>query len=203
MSDPSIVLESLTALSIAKCVLRLSRVSAGTWQVLGAKVAYGSIKDALRQHDFKNPASVVYFTIPGAAPLTLAMLFDRADMECVSKCFTGYSFPRSAATRPAEETMLIELGNIVLNALLSTLLNALRKSYMPVVPKFLEGDTEMIAAEFRRIPKLKQDFRTITVTLEMRSDKTAARSEIFVFLPEELALELENLRPEAGSHDGL
>ncbi|MCM2266964.1 MAG: hypothetical protein NDI60_04220 [Elusimicrobiales bacterium] len=200
---PSLALESLTALSVAKCLLRISRVSAGTWHVLGTKVAYGSLRDALKLHDFTRPASAVYFTLPGAAPLTGIMLFDRADMACVSECFTGHAFPRSAATTPAEEIMLTELGNIVLNAVMSTLLNALKKSFMPAVPRFTEGGIEALIAEFKRIPKLQQDFRNIAVTVEMRTDKAAAKSELLVLLPEELALELENLRPPAGSHDGL
>ncbi|MBI5743394.1 MAG: hypothetical protein HY952_02480 [Elusimicrobia bacterium] len=194
----SVVLESLTGLSIAKCLMRLSRVSAGTWQVLGAKVSYGTLRDALSQHNFTRPASTVYFTLSGAAPFSGVMLFDRADLECISKCFLGHSFPHTAATTPAEEVMLTELGNIILNALTSTLLNALKKSFMPVVPRFIEGNLDALSSELGKIPRLKQEFRTITVTLEMRTDKAAARSEVLVLLPEELALELENLRPPAG-----
>lgn len=201
--NASLPLESLTALSLAKSLLRLSRVSAGTWQVLGAKVSYGSLKDALRCHDFTRPASVVYFPLPNAAPLTGIMLFDRKDIECISKCFTGHSFPPSPVTTPAEEIMLTELGNIILNAVMNTLLNALKKGFMPVVPKFTEGTIDQVVAELSRIPKLKQDFRNIVVTMEMRTDKAAARSELVVLLPEEMALELEILRPPAGSHDGL
>lgn len=194
----SIVLESLIGLSVAKCLMRLSRVSAGTWQVLSSKVAYGTLRDALAQHDFKRPASAVYFTLSGAAPFSGVMLFDRADIQCISKCFTGHSFPHTAATTPAEEIMLTELGNILLNALTSKLLNALKKGFMPVVPSFLEGGLDKLASELGRIPRLKQEFRTITVALEMRTDKASARSEVLILLPEELALELENLRPSAG-----
>lgn len=203
MNENNIALESLAALSVAKCLQRVSRVSAGTWHVHGAKVSYGSVRTALGQHDFKNPAAAVYFTLKGAAPLTAAMVFDPADIDCISRCFTGLGMSRGKLTTPAEEIMLTELGNIVLNALMNTLLNALKKSYMPAVPCFVEGGLEALSAEFERIPRLKQDFRIVTVKLEMRWDKLSAHSEVFALIPEELAMELENLRPSAGSPDGL
>ncbi len=74
---------------------------------------------------------------------------------------------------------------------------------MPAVPCFVEGGLEALSAEFERIPRLKQDFRIVTVKLEMRWDKLSAHSEVFALIPEELAMELENLRPSAGSPDGL
>ena len=37
----------------------------------------------------------------------------------------------------------------------------------------------------------------------MRRNGDAARSEVFALIPEELAMELENTRPPAGSHDGI
>ena len=199
--QPSIALESLASLSVAKCLQRISRVSAGTWQVESARVSYGSVRDALKRHDFKNPATAVYIALEGASPFATAMLFDPADIACVSQCFTGHSFPHGAATAPAEEIMLTELGNIVLNALLNTLLNAVKKSHFPAMPRYDEGGLDTIAAEFTRIPQLNQDFRIITVTIDMRCDKTSARSEVFALVPEELAMELENLRPPAGHHD--
>lgn len=200
---PSIALGSLASLSVAKCLQRISRVCAGTWQIEGAKVYYGPIRDALASHDFKNPAAAVYISLEGAAPLTSAMIFDPADMEYVSKCFTGHSFPRSGPVTPAEEIMLTELGNIVLNALTNTLLNALKKSYIPALPRFIEGGIDRLEKEFIDIPGLKQNFRIITVSIKMRCDDTFARSEVFALVPEELALEIENMRPPAGSHDGL
>lgn len=200
---PSIALESLASLSVAKCLQRISRVSAGTWQVESAKVSYGSVTDALKRHDFTKPAAAVYIALEGPAPFATAMLFNPSDIECVSKCFTGHSFHHAGGMAPAEEIMLTELGNIVLNALLNTLLNAVKRSYFPAMPRYAQGGLEQISAEFTRIPQLKQDFRIITVTIDMRCDKASTRSEVFALIPEELAMELENLRPPAGSHDGV
>lgn len=199
---PSIALESLTALSVAKCLQRISRVSAGTWQVQGVKVSYGSVRDALAAHDFRNPAAAVYISLEGIRPVTSAMILDTAAIEYVSKCFTGHSFPRSGPITPAEEVMLTELANIVLNAVTNALMNALKKSFIPALPRFAQGGLDVIEREFLAIPALKQNFRIVTVAIEMCSGPSAARGEVFSLVPEELAMELDNLRPPAGSHDG-
>lgn len=198
--DPKhdVTIESLTALGLAKCLLRISRVSAGTWQVAGSKVSSGTLLDALKHHDFKNPAAAVYFNLKGMSPLTAIMLFDSADLECVSKCFTGHSFRRSGAITPAEEVMLTELGNILLNALVGALLNALKKSFMPTMPIFTEGDFQRVADAISKKVNPNQTFRIAASTLELKCDPSVAKAEVLVLLPEELALELELMRPTTG-----
>lgn len=189
-SNSTIILEQLAASSLEKCLLRLSRVSAGTWQVLEIKVSSGKLADAVNQHDFRNPAAAVHFNLSGSA-LTALMLFNPQDVECVSKAFTGHSFPRGSRTTPAEEVMLLELGNIVLNALLNAVQNALKKSSMPAVPQFLEGDAARLIAGLGAAVDPAREFRVLRATLAIRCDKCETLSEVFALIPAELAAELE------------
>lgn len=195
MSDnPGRALLGLSEASLKKCLARLSGVSAGTWELSGMSAARGTIEDAMKRHDFVNPAaSAVYFNLRGELPLTAIMLFDPADMECISKCFMGYSFPRGAATTPTEEVMLLELGNIVLNSLINSAMNALKLSLMPSVPAYLEGDFRDLVNGLARGADPKAEFRIIAATLTMRSDKRVSRSEVLALVPEELALRFERL----------
>lgn len=196
-SNPNATLEILVTQSLAKCLQRLERVSAGTWQVTGAAVTSGTLQDALRQHDFKNPGVAVYFNLKGISPLTAIMIFDPADIECISKCFTGHSFPHGAATTMAEEVMLTELGNIVMNSLINGLLNALRRHSIPTIPGFAEGTLRDLTAELGKTVKVKQDFRIITARLDLKWDTVTAKVEAIALVPEELAMELELFQPPA------
>ena len=193
-----VTIESLTALSLAKCLLRLSRVSAGTWQVAGVKISSGTLRDALQQHNFKNQAAAVYFNLKGMSPVTAVMMFDAGDLECVSKCFTGHSFPQHGAITPADEIIMTELGNIVLNALINVLLNAIHKSFMPALPVFAAGDLDRIEVEISRKVNPRQAFRIVASTLNLKADAALAKVQVLVLLPEELALELELMQPTSG-----
>ncbi|MDO8803240.1 MAG: hypothetical protein Q7R35_02310 [Elusimicrobiota bacterium] len=188
-SNPKGVLERLAAASLEKCLRRLSRAAA-TWQAAEIKVSAETLEDAVKRHDFKNPAAAVYFTLPGAG-LTALMLSDPSDMECISKGFTGRSIPRGGSTTPAEELMLLELGNIVLNALLNSLLNALKKGAMPGVPQFIEGDAARVVGGLGAVADLKRVFCVIKAKLVIRCGSSAADCEVFATIPEELASELE------------
>lgn len=185
----------LTEASLKKCLGRLSGVSAGTWELLGISASAGTAEDAVKLHDFVNPrASAVYFNLRGGLPFTAIMLFDPLDMECISKCFMGYSYPRGAVTTQTEEVMLLELGNIVLNSLINSALNALKLSLMPSVPAYLEGDFRDLADGLAPGGDLKQNFRIIAATLAIKSDKRSTRSEVIALVPEELARQFENLQ---------
>ena len=188
----------LTTLSLGKCLLRLSRVSAGAWQVAGVSVSAGTLRDALNSHDFTNQAAGVYFNLAGMSPVTAIMLFDSADLGCVSKCFTGHSFPHGGVITPADEIMLTELGNIVLNSLINSILNALRKSFMPALPLFAQGNRDAIAGEISKQVNPNLAFRIVASTLDLKSGTDLARVQVLVLLPEELALELELTQSSAG-----
>ena len=192
------IIEQLSAESLEKCLLRLSKAAAATWQLLGVKVSAGTIADAVEHYDFKNPAAAVYFSLGSADGLTALMLFRPEDIDCISRCFTKNSLPRGQRTTPAEEMMLQEVGNIVLNALLNSVLNALKKSAMPVVPQFIEGDAARVAAGLGSAADLKRVFRVIKAGLEIRCEKCEARSEVFLMVPEALASELESGQRETG-----
>jgi len=185
----------MTEASLKKCLGRLSAVSAGTWELAGISASAGTVEDAVKLHDFANPvASAVYFNLRGVLPFTAIMLFDPLEMECISKCFMGYSYPRGAATTQTEEVMLLELGNIVLNSLLNSALNALKLSLIPSVPAYLEGDFRDLVHGLAPGGDVKQDFQIITATLIIRSDKRSTRSEVIALVPEELAQRFEKLQ---------
>ena len=192
-SKPDVTLKSLAAVDLSRCLLRISRLSAGTWQILDADVSSGTLLDALKSHDYGDPSSAVYLGLRETAPLTLVMMFHPEQTECISRCFTGLSFPRGKATTPAEEMMLTELGNIMLNALISSLLNALKRSAMPAVPQFIEGDLQSIAEKLGSVADLDQSFRTLTIIIEIRSDEGVSTSKVFALFPEAMAQELERL----------
>lgn len=187
--NSSAALKRSAETGLKKCLARLSSVSAGTWEILGVSVSRGTLEDAVKHHDFKNRAAMVYFNIGGLPP-TAAMLFDPGGIECISKCFMGYSFPRGEVTTQAEEVMLLELGNIILNSALNSALNAFKKSGIPSVPAYLEGNLSRLLGGLGAGAGVEKYLHVIAATLAIRSDKCEVRSEVLVLVPEELAWEL-------------
>lgn len=192
--NPKGILERLATLSLERCLVKISKVSAGTWQLLDTSVSRGTLAAAVGQYDFKNKsAAAVYVDVKGGISLTSMLVFDPEDMDCISKCFLGYSFPRSRNVSLSEEVMLLELGNIMLNSLCNSVMNAMRSSFMPSVPCYIEGDAARITGALGAVADVKKDFRTIAVTLGMESGSSTGRCKVFLLLPEPLAVQLEGI----------
>jgi hypothetical protein len=189
--DANGILRRLAATSLDECLLKVSRVGAGTLKLLDLKILSGTLEDAVKRLVFKNPAAAVYFTLKAGPTLTALILFDPAEIECISRCYTGHSFPRGSKINPAEEVLLQELGNIILNSVASSVLNALKKSSMPSVPQFLEGDTVRLLEGLGAVTDPKREHRIIQAALAIQHDNSETRSELFAAVPEEMALALE------------
>ncbi len=187
------ILERLTLSGLEKCLARLAKVSAGTWRINGVKVSRGTLEDAVAQHDFSHPGAAVYFHVKGEFPFTSMMLFDLEDMELISKCFLGYSFPKAPTFTQTEEVLLMELGNIVVNAFINAVLNALKRSTMPPVPLCVDGNLRQVAAGAGAGSDPAKDYLVVAVSLAMQCDKLASATEVIGLVPAELEHELERL----------
>ena len=189
------VLEGLAVASLEKCLVKLSKVSAGTWQLAETAESSGTPGSAVGKYDFKGqPAAAVYFDIKGEFPMTSVMIFDPADIDCISKCFLGYSFPRQGGISPSDEVMLLELGNIVLNSLSNSVFNALGESFMPSVPQFVAGDALRIAESVRAAAGAALTFNIVASTIAIQCDNRVSRSKVIALVPEQLALALERAK---------
>ncbi len=181
-------LDSLTLQSLQKCLARLSGVAAGAWRVSCASPLPGGPADTLKPYAEKGAA--VFLGLEGL-PLFAVMLLNPAELECLGRAFTGHSFPRGAKVSSAELVMLSELGNIILNALLNPLVNSLKKSAMPTLPRFYEGPAELLALELAAFPGAGSALRMIPSAVELDCGGTSASLTLFSFLPEDYALEIE------------
>lgn len=185
------VLERLAALSLERCLVRLSKVSAGTWQLVDTAESSGTPGSAVGKYDFKGQAAAaVYFDIKGDLPMTSLMIFDPGDLDCISKCFLGYSFPKQGGISQSDEVMLLELGNIVLNSLSNSVFNTLGGSFMPSVPQFVAGDAVRIAESVRAVAGAALTFNIVASTIAIQCDNRVSRSKVIVLIPEQLAAAL-------------
>lgn len=177
--------------SLRKCVEKLSKISAGVWGVAGSDVAIGTLDEAIRRHGSDGgEALAVYFDVKGELPFIAMILFDPRDIGHISKCFLGYSFSVSPAMSQAGELLLSELGNIILNSLISALSNSLKRIFMPSAPTCLKGEPQYLLEAMGAAMDVKQFYRIISIKLDIQCGQNVTRSEVLGLIPEKLAQEL-------------
>lgn len=188
------ILERLAALSLERCLVKLAKVSAASWQLSGTAGATATLSEAIGQYDFKDRhAAAVHVDVKGGGIMTTLMMFDTEDMDSISKCFLGYSFPRGKGVSQPDEVMLLELANIVLNSLCNSVMNALQASLIPSVPRYAGGDRAGLAAALGASTGQEQKFRTVAAGLAMQSGNISSKCTVLVLIPEDVALQLEGM----------
>ena len=177
-------LERAAAASFEKCVSKLSRISAGEWSVAGVRVSCRSMEEAIKDHASRpgGTGAAVYFEVGGEYPFTSMVIFRPEDIETISRGFLGFSFSKLPNLNQAQELLLSELGNIILNALIGFFSNALKRSFLPSAPKCVQGETPFLLEALW--VSLGQSVRhsLVTVMLDLKCDDKVTSSEVIAVI---------------------
>jgi hypothetical protein len=181
MTDDTLAL--LAAAGLEKCLLKMTEVSAGAWRLAGARVSRGTVRDAIKRDRGTAPTAALKVKIKGAPPFATAFIFNPEDTSHISGCFLDGSFC-SLPDWDQPEVTIIEIGNVVLNALANSLLRAIGATAVPSVPAYFKGDTSSIEKWLDAGPGT---FTVVSARLTMHRGDRTAEAEVFAFLPAALA----------------
>lgn len=179
------ILEKVAVASLEKCVSKLSRISAGKWSVASASVSTRSMEEAVKEHSTgaRATSAAVYFEVKGEFPFTSMIVFRPGDIEILSRGFLGFSFSKLPNLNQAQELLLSELGNIILNSLISSLSNTLKRSFIPSAPKCVQGEIPFLLEALWASLDRSNRHSMVTVMLELQCDNTLTRSEVIAVIP--------------------
>ncbi len=180
-------LERIALASLEKCVSKLSRISAGKWSVAAAKVSMRSMEEVIKEHSSgtRGTGAAVYFEVRGEYPFTSMVVFRPDDIETLSRGFLGFSFSKLPSLNQAQELLLSELGNIIVNALISSLSNVLKKGFLPTAPKCVQGEPRfLLEALWDSLGPGKHSL--VTVGLDLQCDGKVTRSEVLAIIPKSM-----------------
>lgn len=181
------ILERIAVASLERCVAKLSRISAGRWSVADVRISCRSMEDAVRDHAVnRGTGAAVYFEVKGEYPFTSMVVFRPEDIDTISKGFMGFSFSSLPSLNQAQELLLSELGNIILNSLISSLSNALKRSFLPTAPKCVQGETQFLLEALWTAVGRGERHSLVTVTLDLQCDRSVTRSEVLALIPESM-----------------
>jgi chemotaxis protein CheY-P-specific phosphatase CheC len=193
------MLERVAVAALEKCVAKLSRISAGKWSVAEARVSLRGMEEAVQEHASGGATSAaVYFEMKGEYPFTSMVVFRPDDIEILSRGFLGFSFSKLPNLNQAQELLLSELGNIILNSLISSLSNSLKRSFIPSAPKCVQGEIPFLLEALWASLDRSGKYSLVTVTLSLQCDNSVTRSEVITVIPANMEAALAAaLEPEA------
>jgi chemotaxis protein CheY-P-specific phosphatase CheC len=182
------ILEKVAVASLERCVAKLSRISAAKWSVASASVSTRSMEEAVREHSSGERASsaAVYFEVKGEYAFTSMIVFRPGDIEILSRGFLGFSFSKLPGMNQAQELLLSELGNIILNSVISSLSNTLKRSFILSIPKCVQGEIPFLLEALWASLDSSARHSIVTVKLELQCDNALTRSEVIAVIPADM-----------------
>lgn len=191
------ILERIAADGLGKCVAKLSRISAGEWSVVSSGVSTRSMREAVKEHAAgeRGSSAGVYFEVKGDLPFVSMIVFRPGDIEVLSRGFLGFSFSKLPNLNQAQELLLSELGNIIFNSLVSALSGALRRSFIPSVPKCVQGEIPFLLEALWTSLGRPGESSLVTVILDLRCGKDITRCEVIALMPEQMEAALAAAEP--------
>lgn len=185
-------LERLAGAGIEKCLDRIARAYSGAWRLSGVSAFSGTMSEAVGRHEFKGPAAAVQITVECGLPFATALLFNAEDVGHISQCVLGEPFAEARKIDQFEDVMLLEVGSIILNALINSLLNAIKQSAVPSVPALLKGEAGSILQGLGGTGGAAVGSRMIVAGISVELDGRVCRGEAISMIPEELAARMES-----------
>jgi hypothetical protein len=179
-------LARLTTAGLEKSLLKMTGASPGVWRLEGVRVYSGLVRDAVRRKEREGkPSAAIRIKIKGATPFITTILFNPEDIKHISGCFAEESFYGALSAEQPDVTV-IEIGNILLNALANSLLRGFGISAVPSVPAHFQGDYVAVEKWLGAGPGV---FTIISAMFTMQREDQVSTAEILAFLPPLLAAE--------------
>ena len=87
------IIVQLVLSNFKKTLKRLSKVSAGNWDIFDIYISFDKLGESIKKHKFNDDLTwFVYFDVKGEYPFASMAIFESRDFDCISKSFLGYSF---------------------------------------------------------------------------------------------------------------
>lgn len=165
--------------AINSALEKLNRISTAKWE---------SGNDVDKAEKIKNYNSIcVYFDVKMEEDLlNFALFFNIKDIGDIVKYMSGHSFFVSDQITKKEEFLIGELGNIILNSLISALCNKVNISLIPSIPKVIQVEKEMAFDIITRDLPFTKGKRMFENTIILRCNEKNIFCEVYSFLPERI-----------------
>jgi hypothetical protein len=182
----AVELEKNAAAGIKKCLARFSAASGAAWRLESSS----SLKPGAGLLEGRAGAAV-HIWASARSRFSTVMLYRPEDSSLLAECFLGgLIVPPESDT--LTETLLLELGNILLNGALNSLFNAAKRSAVPSVPEYYETVRDL-ARGLEKCLEPGMQYLVIACAFVIEKGGREARGEVLVFLPQSAATALRKI----------
>ncbi|MEW5906750.1 MAG: response regulator [Elusimicrobiota bacterium] len=185
-------IKRIVAGGLSRCMLKTSEATSWSWGLHGVEVMPGRAADLAKlAAGFGADPAAVQINVRDGSPFSVALICREDNIGFISGCLAQGPLYRTGSVRNLEESLFMEIGNIILNALAGPLITALKLEALPSVPILIKGGPAAISASLTACMEKDGNFRIISAGLAMKREGRIARAGVLGALPNALAARLE------------
>ncbi len=158
-------------------LLRLNKISSFKWELK-------EIKFSIESTDYESIC--VYLTAKNWKKSFFSLFINKNEASKIFKLFSGYFLTSISTHNKSYEIIIAEIGNIILNSILSNIANKTKTVILPEVPKTINGEKKFILENLSTMIEENKNKLPLVVQLTMESMNETIKTEIYVFIEEDL-----------------
>lgn len=173
MKEKIDALKSLVSAGLLKSTERLNKVSSFRWKVL-------EVSFELSRKDYESVC--VYLISKNYDKLAFLLFIKKEDANKIFKIFSGYYLSESPEYKKSYELLISEIGNIMLNSVLSEIANRLSKIIIPDVPRTINGEKKFILENISGMLEENKSKVPLSATVLVESESDKLSIELYFFI---------------------
>ncbi len=173
MKEKIEALKSLVNAGLLKSTERLNKVSSFRWKVL-------EVSFELSRKGYESVC--VYLISKNYDKLAFLLFIKKEDANKIFKIFSGYYLSESPEYKKSYELLISEIGNIMLNSVLSEIANKLSKIIIPDVPRIINGEKRFILENISGMLEENKSKVPLSSTVLVESENEKMSIELYFFI---------------------
>ena len=162
---------------LLKSTERLNKVSLFRWKV-------EEVRFELPKKDFESVC--VYLVSRNFNRFAFLLFIRKEDANKVFKIFSGYYLAASSEFKKSYELLISEIGNIILNSVLSEMANRLGRAIMPDVPIVINGDKKFILENISQMIEENKSKNPVSSTVLVEGGEDKIEMELYFFVENDI-----------------
>jgi two-component system chemotaxis response regulator CheY len=188
---PGGAIRRLAAEGLSKCLLRAADATASAWELFEVSVAPGREADLVKLADMGRDTAAVQVNLRGSTGFSAALVFHADNSGFIANTLVKGPLYRIEEDARLEESLMLEMGNIIENSLANVLFNALKVSAIPSVPILVKGGPAAVAAALMAFTEPGGPVRLVSAKIAMQREGRLTKACVLAVLPEALAIRLD------------
>ncbi|MEF3280518.1 MAG: hypothetical protein K6357_06090 [Elusimicrobiota bacterium] len=177
MKEKIELIEDIVQNGLNSSIDRINRISSFKWEIK-------DIEFKLSKDDFD--CICVYLIASNFNKIAFSLFIKTSDLPALFKDFSGHLSNYLMRIPKVYEVLASEIGNIIMNSVLSELANRMNKAIIPDVPRTLSGSKSFLLENISAMIEENKNKTVISSVVSVKTEQKNVKIELYFFFENDI-----------------